>query len=237
MPCRPMLRQIEARLASGGPNALTEAMRVTKHEHACLRLESEGRTLIIDPGAFTLPLHDLREVDAVVLTHEHPDHWTADHLARLRESFPDATIFGPAGVAAAVTGFDITVVAPGDTLTTGPFTLTFFGGTHNVIHESLPLVDNVGVLVNGEFYYPGDSYAVPEGVEVGLLAAPIGAPWLKIGEAMDFVLAVAPRRAFGTHDMTLSRIGLDMHRQRLAWAAAQGGGEFLALEPGDGTDL
>ncbi|WEK14582.1 MAG: MBL fold metallo-hydrolase [Candidatus Microbacterium phytovorans] len=212
-------------------------MRVTKHEHACLRLESEGRTLIIDPGGFTLPLHDLRKVVAIVLTHEHPDHWTAEHLERLTEAFPEAEVFGPAGVVSAAAGFDVTVVAAGDSVTVDGFTLDFFGGTHNVIHSSMPVVDNVGVLVNGDFYYPGDSYTVPEGVDVGLLAAPIGAPWLKIGEAMDFVLAVAPRRAFGTHDMTLSRIGLDMHRQRLTWATAQGGGEFLALEPGESTDL
>lgn len=212
-------------------------MRVTKHEHACLRLEYEGRTLIIDPGAFTLPLHDLRKVVAVVLTHEHPDHWTPEHLGRLHDAFPDAVIHGPAGVAAAAAGFEVVVVSPGDTVEIAPFTLRFFGGTHNVIHESLPAVDNVGVLVNGDFYYPGDSYAVPEGVDVKLLAAPIGAPWLKIGEAMDFVLAVAPERAFGTHEMTLSRVGLDMHRQRLTWATAQGGGEFLPLEAGESTDI
>lgn len=219
------------------PFPLTGGMRVTKHEHACLRLESEGRTLIIDPGSFTLPLHDLRKVAAVVLTHEHPDHWTPEHLGRVRDAFPEAVLYGPEGVAAAAAGFDIVTVAPGEAVTVEPFELRFFGGRHNVIHESIPVIDNVGVLVNGEFYYPGDSYAVPEGVDVKLLAAPIGAPWLKIGEAMDFVLAVGPERAFGTHDMTLSRIGLEMHRQRLAWATAQGGGEFLALEPGESTDL
>ncbi len=122
-------------------------------------------------------------------------------------------------------------------MTVEPFTLEFFGGQHAVIHESLPVVDNVGVLVNGQFYYPGDSYAVPEGVDVKLLAAPIGAPWLKIGEAMDFVLAVAPRQAFGTHDMTLSVIGRDMARARITWAVEQGGGEFLALDPGEATDI
>jgi L-ascorbate metabolism protein UlaG (beta-lactamase superfamily) len=212
-------------------------MRVTKHEHACLRLESEGRTLIIDPGAFTLPLHDLDRVVAIVLTHEHPDHWTPEHLDRLLTAFPDAVVYGPEGVATAVAEHPVTVVSPGDTVTAGPFTLSFYGGTHNVIHESIPTIDNLGVLVNGEFYYPGDSYAVPDGAEVGLLAAPIGAPWLKIGEAIDFVLAVRPRRAFGTHEMTLSRVGLDMHRARLTWAAEQGGGEFLTLEPGESTDL
>ena len=61
---------------------------------------------------------------------------------------------------------------------------------------------------------------------------------LKIGEAMDFVLAVKPRRAFGTHDMTLStQSGLQMGRARLQWATEENGGEFLALDPGDATDL
>ncbi len=212
-------------------------MRVTKHEHACLRVEREGSQLIIDPGSFTLPLEDLAGTVAVVLTHEHPDHWTPDHLRRIREHAPGVPIYGPAGLATAAAEFGAIAVSPGDTLTVGPFTLRFFGGRHAVIHESIPVIDNVGVLVDDEFYYPGDSYAAPQGVRVRLLAAPVGAPWLKIGEAMDFVLAVAPEHAFATHDMTLSRIGLDMHRTRLQWATEQGGGRFTALEPGDTIEI
>ncbi|MDN3496590.1 MBL fold metallo-hydrolase [Planococcus sp. APC 4015] len=212
-------------------------MRVTKFEHAALRIDLEGRSLLIDPGSFTLPLENLGTVVAVVVTHEHPDHWTSDHLDRIRKAIPDVPIYGPEGVANAAPAYDVIVVAPGDTVTVEPFTLTFFGGTHAVIHESIPTIDNVGVLVNDDFYYPGDSYTVPKGVEVGLLAAPVGAPWLKIGDAMDFVIAVGPRRAFGTHDMTLSVAGLAMHRARLQWATEQGGGEFVTLDPGQSTDI
>ena len=65
-------RQIDAPhrsgVARGHPGALTERMRITKHEHACLRLEQEGRLLIIDPGGFTLPLDDLHGLTAVVIT-------------------------------------------------------------------------------------------------------------------------------------------------------------------------
>jgi L-ascorbate metabolism protein UlaG (beta-lactamase superfamily) len=212
-------------------------MRVTKHEHAALRLEQEGRTLLIDPGAFTSPLTEVGDVAGVVITHEHPDHWTPDHLDRLLAQSPGLPIYAPEGVAKAAAGYDITVVHPGDTVELTPFTLRFFGGDHEVIHSSLPRVQNVGVLVNERFYYPGDSYAVPKGVDVTLLAAPLGAPWLRIGDAMDFVLAVAPRAAFGTHDMTLSVVGRDMHRARLTWAVEQNGGRFLALDPGDATDV
>jgi L-ascorbate metabolism protein UlaG (beta-lactamase superfamily) len=224
-------------LARTRPDHLTRTMRVTKHHHAALSVHESGKSLVIDPGSFTDPLVDLGDVVAIVLTHEHPDHWTPDHLDRLLRNSPDMPIFGPEGVAKAAAGYDITVVHPGDTVTVAPFTLRFFGGTHAVIHETIPVIDNVGVLVNDELYYPGDSFAVPKGVDVKLLAAPIGAPWLKVGEAMDFVLAVAPRRAFGTHDMTLSVIGRTMHRARLRWATEKDGGEFLELDPGDSTDL
>ena len=212
-------------------------MRITKYEHATLTLEKGGDRLVIDPGSFLASLTDFASITAVVLTHEHPDHWTERALEQIREANPDVPIFGPEGVANAVSGVDITVVSPGDTVEADGFTLQFFGGEHAVIHSSIPVIDNVGVLVDGEFYYPGDSYSVPEGVAVDTLAAPAGGPWLKIGEAMDFVLAVAPRRAFGTHDMTLSAAGRAMHRDRLAWATEQGGGTFHVLEPGESLDI
>jgi L-ascorbate metabolism protein UlaG (beta-lactamase superfamily) len=249
MPRRFSLRQIDAvsarrpgvahrdPFAVGRVKELTRLMRVTKFEHAALRLDAGEQTLLIDPGSFTAPLDDLNALVGIVITHEHPDHWTPEHFDRLLRAAPDTPIFAPSGVARAAEGYDITVVSPGDTVEVGAFTLRFFGGRHEIIHSSLPVVENVGVLVNDELYYPGDSYAVPEGVEVGTLAAPLGAPWLKIGEAIDFVLAVAPRRAFGTHDMTLSVIGKNMHRQRLQWATEQDGGEFFVLEPGDTIDL
>jgi L-ascorbate metabolism protein UlaG (beta-lactamase superfamily) len=176
-------------------------------------------------------------VVAIVITHEHGDHWTADQLNRILERSPAAKIYGPTGVVLAATDFDIITVKNGDVIDAAPFSLRFFGETHAVIHSSIPVVDNVGVLVNDSLYYPGDSFTVPEGVEVDVLAAPVGAPWLKIGEAMDFVLAVRPRRAFATHEMVLSTAGKGMGADRLKWAVEQGGGDYAALEPGDSLDL
>ncbi len=129
------------------------------------------------------------------------------------------------------------MVRGADTVEAGPFTLRFFGEKHAVIHESIPVPDNVGVLINGALYYPGDAFTVPEGVEIDTLAAPVGAPWLKIGEAIDFVLAAKPRHAFATHEMTLSVAGKTMGHDRLRWATEQGGGEYVALEPGESIDL
>lgn len=212
-------------------------MRVTKHEHATLFIQESGKALVVDPGSFASPLLELQSVIGVVLTHEHPDHWTPEHLDRIAKHTGGVPIYGPEGVAKAAAGHDIIVVDPGDTVALDPFTLRFFGGRHEIIHETIPVVDNVGVLINDQFYYPGDSYVVPKGVDVRLLAAPLGGPWLRVGDAMDFVLAVKPAQAFGTHDMTLSVIGRNMHRARLKWATEHNGGEFLMLDPGQSVDL
>ena len=106
-----------------------------------------------------------------------------------------------------------------------------------MIHSSIPVVDNVGVLVNDSLYYPGDSFVVPEGVEIDVLAAPSSAPWLKVGEAMDFVTAVSPRRAFAVHEMINSQAGKQMAVGRLTWAVEQGGGEYVDLQPGDSLEV
>ncbi|MFK4789161.1 MBL fold metallo-hydrolase [Microbacterium sp. ZW T5_56] len=211
-------------------------MRITKYEHATVVLDKDGESLIIDPGSFLASLTEIPRTVAIVLTHQHEDHWSPRTLDQILASNPGIPIFAPAGVAAVASGYDITVVAAGDTVQAGSFVLRFFGGVHAEIHRSIPLIDNVGVLVDDAFYYPGDSYAAPA-VPVTLLAAPLGAPWLKISDAIDFVLEVAPNQAFGTHDMTLSAIGRTMHRGRLAWATEQGGGTFHELDPGDSVTI
>ena len=72
---------------------------------------------------------------------------------------------------------------------------------------------------------------------VELLAAPAGAPWLKIGDAMDYVLDVAPRRTIAVHDKTLSGFGLGMSHDRIAWAVEQGGGTHVRLADGESIDV
>ena len=174
----------------------------------------------------------------MVVTHEHPDHWTPEQLGRILEASPGARVFGPEGVARAVgDAAPVEVVAAGDEVVVGEFRLRFFGGRHAVIHASIPVIDNLGVLVNDALYYGGDAFVGPEGFEVDALAAPAAAPWMKIAEVMDYVAAIAPRHAFPTHEMLLSRAGKQLSNARLQWATEQGGGRFHPLEPGDTLDL
>ena len=211
-------------------------MEVTKLEHAC-QIITEGNTrLVLDPGNFTRPV-DVTGVVAVVVTHEHPDHVTPEQLHRILAANPDAVVFGPEGVRAALadSGIAVEVVTDGDHRTVGPFELSFHGTRHQLIHSSVPIVDNTGVLVNGRLFHPGDSYTDP-GVPVEVLAAPVGAPWLKVGEMMDAVAAIAPSRAYPIHEATLSDIGYNMHTGRLR-EAVEPAGSLVVLRPGESLTI
>lgn len=211
-------------------------MKLTKFEHACLVIEINNERLIVDPGAFTMPLGDIGDVLAVVITHEHPDHWTPEQLDRIIGRNPDVKIYGPAGVVAAASDYSVIETHDGDVVELEPFTLKFFGEKHAVIHESFPVIDNVGVMINDTLFYPGDAFTIPP-VEVDLLAVPAGAPWLKIGEVMDYVAAVKPKRSFPTHEMVLSVIGKNMANERIGAVTEAGGGTFHALEPSESLEL
>ncbi|WP_105035695.1 MBL fold metallo-hydrolase [Cryobacterium aureum] len=217
-------------------------MKLTKLEHAALIVELSGKKLYIDPGSFTTALTGTAGAVAVVITHEHADHWTPEQLTRIIEMNRDVAIFAPAGVARAIAASalsdtPITIVKAGDVIEITPFTLRFFGATHAVIHESIPVIENVGVLVNDELYYAGDAFTIPEGVEIGTLAVPAAAPWMKMSEAMDFIVAIKPKRSFPTHEMLLSRAGKELSNSRYESVTKLGGGEFFPLEPGDTLDL
>ena len=54
-------------------------MRITKHGHACVRVQGDGGVVVIDPGVFT-DASALDGADAVLITHEHADHVHPDHL-------------------------------------------------------------------------------------------------------------------------------------------------------------
>lgn len=212
-------------------------MRITKLGHSCVRIEHDGRTLVLDPGGFTDP-GATEGADAVLITHEHPDHYLADHLRAC-----DAPVFTIEAVAARIRedapdlAERVTVVAPEERLEVVGVPVRAVGELHAVIHPDLPRIDNSGfVLTLGEqrVYHPGDALTLP-GEDVDVLCAPICAPWEKLSEAVDFAVAVGAPRNLAIHDRVYSELGLgilDGHLRRFLGASGQ---EYTRLA--DGHDL
>jgi L-ascorbate metabolism protein UlaG (beta-lactamase superfamily) len=210
-------------------------MKITKHGHACLEVQIDSETLVIDPGSYTEELQGLKNVVAVVITHKHDDHCDEAKIAKIKQANPEVQIFGTSEVAERLKGMDVKTVYHGDYYEAGGFKLEFFGDMHQIIHQSIPLIQNTAVLVNGELYYAGDSYTPPD-VKVKVLACPTSAPWLKIGDVMDYIKDVKPAICFPTHNALLSQLGHDLNNSRVKLVTEENGGEFKYLEVGQSLE-
>ncbi|MFM9442232.1 MBL fold metallo-hydrolase [Streptomyces acidiscabies] len=194
-------------------------MRIVKYTRSCVRLEHDGRVLVIDPGIWSEPAA-LDGADAVLLTHEHSDH--ADVL-RLRGL--GVPVHAPSS--AHLPNLDFTAVTTGEEFTAAGFRVTAQGGRHAPVHDGLPDCANLGYLVEDRLYHPGDSLHRPDR-PVETLLVPLQASWLKTSEAIDFVRAIAPERAYGIHDAQINDRALTSIN---AWLTDRCGDRYRWLAP------
>jgi L-ascorbate metabolism protein UlaG (beta-lactamase superfamily) len=180
-------------------------MQITHFGHACLLVQTESARLLLDPGTFSSGFESLRDLTAVLITHQHLDHLDLDRLPALLEANPDATVVADSASASDLSsrGIEARTVGPGERLELGGTVVDTVGGKHAVIHADIPVIPNVGYLVDDTLLHPGDSLHVPDR-PVDVLAIPTGAPWLKAGEAVDYLRAVAPRLAVPIHEAVLA---------------------------------
>jgi len=214
-------------------------VRLTKHTHATVTVEDQGHRVLIDPGAFTPEARDLlADATEVLITHDHVDHLDVEAVRTALAQRPALRVWGPPAVAAALSADAdgrVGVVTGGEELDLGGIGVRVVGGPHASVHRSIPLPDHVGYLVGGAVYHPGDAYRLP-GRPVDTLLVPVSGPWTRVGDAMDFVAAVAPRQSVLVHDVMLSDVGRSSSAAFLR-ADAAGGAPVVVLAPGESLDI
>jgi L-ascorbate metabolism protein UlaG (beta-lactamase superfamily) len=183
-------------------------VQLTKHGHACVVLSDGDRRLVVDPGSFTAD-DAWAGASALLVTHEHADHFAPEKVRAAMDADPALELWTNASVAAQLEGLGprVHVVGAGDTFTAAGFDVSVHGEWHAVIHPDIPRVRNVGFLVEGTVFHPGDALTVPE-VAVPTLLLPAHAPWSKLAELVDYLREVRAEQAFAVHDALLSDLGL-----------------------------
>ncbi|MEU6890886.1 MBL fold metallo-hydrolase [Streptomyces sp. NPDC046557] len=210
-------------------------MKLTKRLHSCVQLEKDGRVLVIDPGVFSEPDAGLG-ADVLLVTHEHPDHFEEGRLRAALDANPEAGLWTLRSVAEKLAGAypgRVHTIGHGDAFEAAGFDVRVHGELHAEIHPDLPRVTNVGYLVDGSLFHPGDALTVP-GVPVETLMLPVHAPWNKIGEVIDYLREVKPRRALDIHDAYLADLARPVYDGLLG---ALGGTDHGRLGAGDATHL
>ncbi|WP_460062462.1 MBL fold metallo-hydrolase [Streptomyces sp. YKOK-I1] len=212
-------------------------MRLTRCGHACVRLERDGVVIVVDPGNYTDP--DVFDgAHAVLVTHEHVDHFYEPALRAAADADPRLRIWANRSVAGRLDGLGgrVTVVGDGDTFDIEGVRVEAHGELHAPTHPDLPQVTNVGFLVDGTVFHPGDAFTVPAR-PVDTLLLPVHGPWSKIGELIDYVREVAPRQALSIHDGALSDTGNAQVDTLLGLGLRDAAADYARAATGAGIEL
>ena len=213
-------------------------MRLTKFGHSCLLVEEGRARILLDPGTMSDGFEELEGLSAVLFTHQHGDHLDTERLrgvldrnqgVRVVSDEGSAELLGEAGVA-------VEVVHDGDEFEVGGVGVRVAGRDHAIIHPDIPVVFNVGYLVAGRLFHPGDAFT-PPGQRVDVLAVPAGAPWLKVSEPISYLRQVRPLVAVPVHEKVLSAAGMSIHYRQLEQLGARDGTTFRSLDDGKPVEL
>lgn len=177
-------------------------MKITKLGHCCLLIETKGKRILTDPGSYTVEAHSkLENIDYILFTHEHQDHYHIESLKILTNKNPQVIVYANTSVSELLDkeGIKHILINNRETISLGDITVIGIGEKHAMMHNLIPLSANIGFFIDSRLWYPGDNFTNPERA-VEILALPVSGPWMKISEAIDYALLLKPKIAFPVHD-------------------------------------
>jgi L-ascorbate metabolism protein UlaG (beta-lactamase superfamily) len=180
-------------------------MKITKFGHCCLLIEEKGLRILTDPGSFTTQQNTIKDIDVVLITHEHMDHFHINSLKNILKNNATVKILTNKAVGKLLDKEKIKyeLVQDKQHIKIKNVLIEGFGTKHAEMHSSIPPTDNTGYFIDNRLFYPGDAFTIP-GKNVEILALPVAGPWMKISEAMDYAIGLRPKICFPVHDAVLA---------------------------------
>lgn len=183
-------------------------MKITKFGHCCLLIEEDGVKILTDPGTYSAQQSEVKNIDFVLITHEHADHFHIDSLKALLINNPQAKVITNKSVGALLkkNGITFNVVENSQNFDANGILIEGFGESHVPIYTSIPSIQNTDYFIANKFFYPDDAFTNP-GKQVDVLALPVAGPWMRLLEAIDYALEIKPKTCFPVHEGILKQPG------------------------------
>jgi L-ascorbate metabolism protein UlaG (beta-lactamase superfamily) len=176
-----------------------ESMKVTRYPQSCLLLEKDNHKIVIDPGMHFLETHKIEElsgVEAVLYTHQHPDHYEPKIAEALLAQ--GVKVFANGATAQLIGTEKVMVVNSGDSFTAGGFEIIARELPHCLLPDGSEGPQNTGYVVDGVFFDPGDGKDIDD-LQVDNMALPITGPDISMLDAFNFAKKLGVKVAIPIH--------------------------------------
>lgn len=208
-------------------------MKLSKHLHSCLLVKEQDKTVLFDPGIFTyqekaLDIETLEQLDDILITHEHPDHFHLPFVKELIAKFPKVTIVTNQSIVELLQKEDIQATSEGDDI------VTIESAPHEGLWDAKP-PENVLLTIFDKLADPGDSHHFESSADV--LALPIQAPWGSTTDAVKLALRLHPKVIIPVHDWMWKDGFRQGMYQRLQKFFKKNDIDFKAIETGEVVEL
>lgn len=174
-------------------------MKVTRYPQSCLLLEKDGHRVVIDPGMHFLETHKIEElsgVEAVLYTHQHPDHYEPKIAEALLTQ--GVAVYANAATAELIGADRVTTVDDGQTFTVAGFEVVARELPHCLLPDGSEGPQNTGYVVDGIFFDPGDGKDIDD-LQVANMALPITGPDISMLDAFNFAEKLGVKVAIPVH--------------------------------------
>jgi len=211
-------------------------MKVTKLVHSCLLVETKEINILIDPGKYALDGRQLtslqvEELDFIVITHEHQDHYYLPSLNLLSNKFPHAKIITNSELAETIKSENLS----NEVSSMSRDGIEVFEANHEPLPLGQPAPTNIGIHISGELTHPGDALHFEK--TCSILALPVTAPWSSLKQSLERVIEIKPKKVIPIHDWHWHKEARNEQYAMTAKLLESSGIEVVSLENMASVDL
>jgi L-ascorbate metabolism protein UlaG (beta-lactamase superfamily) len=175
-------------------------MKITKYPQSCLIVEKDGKRLLIDPGVFVanaFSADQLGPVDAILITHEHPDHANPELIMAVVKD-ADIPVIANQGTKNLLGDLVTQVVDDGEEFDLCGFAVRTHELPHMLMPDGSKGPQNTGYIIDGAFFHPGDGLEVRD-VTVGATGVAVSGPDVSAKDVVSFVASVHAKTVIPLH--------------------------------------
>ncbi len=186
-------------------------MKITKYNQSCLLVETNNKTILLDPGVFgyndEILNNDWVNVDYILVTHKHADHCNEEAIKHIIKR-DNSKLIITNEINKEYNFSDSTIVKENDVLEFDNINIEVIHAKHGYLtgmrERNAEVLENVGYIIddgNTRLYATSDTINFYNEIQCDIIAMPFNGNGLTMGlvDGMDFIKQINPKLVLPIH--------------------------------------